>query len=525
MGAGFQSRQRQRGTTLLLVMLMMAVFLVPLVGLAIDGTMLYIVQAKLSSAVDGAALGAGRLLGTNANTAEIAGEFFNVNFPAGYWGARNITPTITSVDQLGTSTVTISATADVPLFFMRVLGYDHSTVAAMAIATRRKTRVMLVLDRSGSMNATDPVSHLNVFTTLQTSAKNFVGMFTPGTDELGLVVFGGSAIVAYPTTRPYDTDPHSSGGPDTSFATSSTAGPVFTQINAMAAGSGTSMAEALTLAYIELQKGHYRDLANLGADNSLNSIVLFTDGVPSALAISPNDERNLPNSNVLKPYAATYSSTRSPCTYNPATGTSTRMNGWAGAPGSPPYSGTSQGLYLLSLYDTSHTLTWWLGNPTQDFYNSSSPSAAISNCHGLYGVFGDSRNNLSDLASIPPTDIYGNSTTNSFYNLGLAYNGTTYDVNQPNNAYHLGIACWNATDNVGRTIRTQTAMNPVAIYTIGYSGNGGTDEALLKRLANTQDGSSYDPTQQTGMYIHVASADQLTPAFAAVASALLRLAK
>ena len=40
MRAGFQSRRRQRGTTLILTMLMMAVFLVPLVGLAIDGTML-----------------------------------------------------------------------------------------------------------------------------------------------------------------------------------------------------------------------------------------------------------------------------------------------------------------------------------------------------------------------------------------------------------------------------------------------------------------------------------------------------
>ena len=41
--------------------------------------MLYIVQAKLSAAVDGAALGAGRLLGTQANPQEIAGEFLRAN--------------------------------------------------------------------------------------------------------------------------------------------------------------------------------------------------------------------------------------------------------------------------------------------------------------------------------------------------------------------------------------------------------------------------------------------------------------
>ena len=60
---------------------MLPTVLIPLVGLAIDGSRLYIVQAKLASAVDGAALGAGRLLGTTANTTEIAGEFLNANFP------------------------------------------------------------------------------------------------------------------------------------------------------------------------------------------------------------------------------------------------------------------------------------------------------------------------------------------------------------------------------------------------------------------------------------------------------------
>ena len=56
------------------------------------------------------------------------------------------------------------------------------------------------------------------------------------------------------------------------------------QIAAITANSGTGMAEALSLAYIELQKAHMRDLAdpsNNGVDTRLNSIVLLTDGVPS----------------------------------------------------------------------------------------------------------------------------------------------------------------------------------------------------------------------------------------------------
>src|ERR1022692_1462085 len=67
--------RRKRGSTLVLFTLMLPTLLIPLMGLGIDATMLYIVQAKLSAATDGAALGAGRLLGTLAHPAEIAGGF------------------------------------------------------------------------------------------------------------------------------------------------------------------------------------------------------------------------------------------------------------------------------------------------------------------------------------------------------------------------------------------------------------------------------------------------------------------
>ena len=72
----------RRGSTLVLFTLMLPTMLIPLAGLGIDATMLYIVQAKLAAAVDGAALGAGRLLGTLASPNEIAGEFLNANFRA-----------------------------------------------------------------------------------------------------------------------------------------------------------------------------------------------------------------------------------------------------------------------------------------------------------------------------------------------------------------------------------------------------------------------------------------------------------
>jgi Flp pilus assembly protein TadG len=498
-----------------------------LVGLAVDKTILYIVEAKLGAAVDGAALGAGRLLGTNANPSEIATEFVNANFPAGYWGSSNLQPNTSYSTNSGLSTVNVSASVQVPLIFLRIFHVDSATVYASAVATRKTSRVILVLDRSGSMNNVDPISGLNVFTEMQLGAESFVGMFTPGYDEVGLVVLSTSAMVAYPTTRPYNNSPTSSGGPDTSFDTTATTGPLMTQLQNMAVGGGTGTPEALALAYIELQKAHNRDSAlNGGADYAQNSIVLFTDGVPDAIAVSPNISTN----SVINP--------GSPCQYQSAiAGGSAQMRGTLATAGNPGTWYGPLGMFTLSAYDNYHSLTWWLENPgtgqigTGDLVQPN-PSTPFTNCAG----FGNSANWLvPDLASIPPYDYYNTSTNGNAYTLATLnlqdgsstqpYAGMVYDATALTNGNTGAIAAWNTTDNIGQIIRSQNAMQPIAIYTIGYSGDGGTDATLLKRLANTQDSTSYNSAQQTGFYVQVNSADQLGAAFSTIAGQLLRLAK
>ncbi|MBZ5580561.1 MAG: hypothetical protein LAP40_28765 [Acidobacteriia bacterium] len=532
-------RHRQKGATLLLLMLGLPIVFIPLVGLAIDGTRLYIVQAKLSAAVDGAALGAGRLLNTSANTSEIAGEFLNVNFPGGYWGTTDLTPTISYTNALGTNTINVAATVKAPLLFMRIFGQPTAIVASSAVATRRNTRVELVLDHSGSMNCGGTCNA--TMTSMLNGAKQFTGMFTPGTDELGLVAFSGSGIVAYPIyTQPYDPSPLSATqqGPDTSFATSATAGPMFNQINAMAAAGGTNSAEGLSLAYIELQKAHNRDAAGAG-DNNLNSIVFFTDGIPTSLSVSPNN----PSNNALLPYGVTGG--HSPCTYNTNGGTTPdaahTMAGWFTIFGaSPPWNSLTvpAGLNLLRSKDTAHNSTWWVANGLADFGATPNPSAAVSGCTEMGNGAGHFTPPV-DLARIPSTDYWGNSTNGSAYNLGASYAGScmvSYNPSQVNNPCHWGLAIWNAVDNVGSTIRNQSALGslpaptgmlPITIFTIGYNGNATypVDPVLLKRLANTQDSTSYDPSQQVGMYIQVGNATNLGAAFAQVASSLLRLAR
>ncbi len=66
----------------------MAVFLTVLlifVGLAVDTGRAYVVQAQLSKAVDGAALGAARMLNSGNPQQEAAG-IYRANFPNGWMG-------------------------------------------------------------------------------------------------------------------------------------------------------------------------------------------------------------------------------------------------------------------------------------------------------------------------------------------------------------------------------------------------------------------------------------------------------
>jgi hypothetical protein len=277
------------------------------------------------------------------------------------------------------------------------------------------------------------------------------------------------------------------------------------------------MSEALALAYIELQTAN-----NIDKDPTrLNAIVLFTDGVPTSMTANLNDPNNLPGSNSLK---ATSSSS---CTYNPGTkGTaSTQMIGWIGGWGIPTETGYGSGLYrLASASNDTNTAKYWMQNPGADM-NVINPKTPISGCKYLQAT--QSSGDLNDLKQIPPNDYYGDSTNDgTAYQASVLYSNfkTTYSSTNLSNGYHLGIACWNATDNAAQRILADTNLN-VTIYTIGYTGDGGVDTALLNRVANTKDSSNHNSNWQTGLYVAAADTNGLAVAFQSVASAILRLAR
>jgi Mg-chelatase subunit ChlD len=542
-------RSRQSGSVLILVTLMLPTLLLPLAGLAIDASICRLVQLRLQAAVDGAVLGAGRLLGSPADPQTLAGEFLAANFrtdlSAGTWGAHNLASNIVYTPGI-TKKIDVNATAQVPTLFMRIMGFTTATVAAGGSATRSDSRVVWVIDRSGSMTKDDGGG-----TSVIQDAKNYttglVERFIEGTDELGLVVFDGSAVVGYPTGAWTPAiSLASTGGPNKTFWDNS-AHDMVHQIAAISADSGTGMAEALSMAYIELQKAHMRDFNTDGVDTRLNSIVLLTDGNPSALSLYFNNPASSNANNIVNGSSSGNACNNKTITVAGAN-SSNMMQGWIAVSGDPPYSGTSPyGVFLMATLDANaaHNAVWWMnngGSGTAADYTLPNPSTPYTGCTGMYN---NKPGNFNYETKIPTTDLWGNALqtggyTNSHITGGSStstYTGTAgrWDATGAGQEYNWGLAMWNAVDNAAKSIRTDANlagrtgdtsgnMN-IQIYVIGYTGNGGCDDGLLKRVANDKSAAGYNSTQTTGQYYSASNGAELADAYNKLASDLLRLSR
>jgi von Willebrand factor type A domain/Putative Flp pilus-assembly TadE/G-like len=532
--------------------LLLPTLMIPLAGLAIDASVARVVQIRLQAAVDGAVLGAGRVLGTAAIPETLAGEFLRANFrtdgAAGTWGANNLNYLVTYTPGI-TKRIDVQASAQAPMLFMRIFGRAAATVGASGSATRSDSRVVFVIDRSGSMNTDDKTS---TSTMVITDAVNYttglVKRFIEGTDELGLVVFDGSAVVGYPSgTWTPTISLSSTGGPNKTFWDGSSTDMIH-QLAAIHADQGTGMAEALSLAYIELQKAHMRDLNADGTDTRLNAIVLLTDGVPSAVSLYFNDPTNSNANNIVNGSSAGGScNNKTIPTSNPAPSSSNMMQAWFALPGPTYVNQKGWGVYQLASKDTnaSHTANWWMsfgGSSSAADAVAPSNSSAYSGCSSMTNNSGG--NTLyTYFSKIPAADMYGNLLNTSGYtnshvtggSVTSIYNGTAFDATHPDQGYQWGLAIWNSVDNAAKNIRTDanqanrtgdtTGTMPIQIYVIGYTGNGGCDDGLLKRVANDRSAAGYDSTQTIGQYYSASDGAQLADAYNALASDLLRLSR
>jgi hypothetical protein len=171
-----------------------------------------------------------------------------------------------------------------------------------------------------------------------------------------------------------------------------------------------------------------------------------------------------------------------------------------------------------------------------------SPTTPETGCTGLSGSNLDS-SSKTDLKAIPTTDMYGNAlnpASHPYQNSSIVGGSTSsiytsgkeLDLTQPTNDYDWGLAMWNSVDSAAYNLRTDanyanrtgdTQSMPVTIHVIAYTGNGGVDQGLLERVANTTSSSSFSNAQPQGLYVPAGDSTALANAFDQVASSLLHL--
>jgi Flp pilus assembly protein TadG len=145
-------KNRNRGGFILLTHGVMLFFLHAAVGLAVDAGTMYVIKGRLSSAVDAAALAAGRSLNladtvnqAQTDASATATQFFKANFPGGFLGVSSVTlstPVFTQQtdgngNPTGLLTIAVNATAVAPTYFMQIFGIKSVSVTAFQVSQQQ----------------------------------------------------------------------------------------------------------------------------------------------------------------------------------------------------------------------------------------------------------------------------------------------------------------------------------------------------------------------------------------------------
>ena len=462
---------KERGISLIFTA-MTLVFIVPMVGLAIDAGILYTVKGKLQMAVDAASLAAARALSrgnddaTQQNNARaVAEEYVLLNFPSGYFNVS--TPTFgnnnsgISIDESVANQRSVSVTAYVtaPLYFLRWLGSTNTTVSATATAVRRDVNVAVVMDRSHSLALSGSCAPL------KNAAVSFVNKFSNGRDNLTLVTFATSSMPDFPIAN--------------NFQTASPSVP--TILNSIDCQGGTNTAQGLWQGY--------QQLVTLNQPNALNVLILFTDGYPNT-------------------FTATYpiKSTSSCTNKNPKTGVLAAA--YSNPLTQPTTPSANYGImnYIATAQPMASDMT--VG-----------PAGNYAGCTYSSGWTNSGQNVASDIQYIPTTDYWGN-------NMNTGYQAVTMVSGNINvDPFSVQNAGWNAADSAGLRVRRSAAIPNIRIFTIGLGNSGGVPADFLERVANDPRASNYDPNYPAGAYHYAPTSADISDAFAQVASEILHLAR
>ncbi|SEQ67291.1 Flp pilus assembly protein TadG [Solimonas aquatica] len=184
----------QKGAALILFVTgLMAMTL--MLGLALDGGLLYMARAALSKGVDAAALMGARQLSLGDTTAgSMARSAFDINYAASNLPSRQVSaPSVNisfSTDASGIRRITVNASVRLNTYLIGVLPeFSTVTVASSAQALRAKLVMGLVLDRSGSMSSNGGSSALGP------AVQSFVSFFDDSMDRVAMSSFSDAATL------------------------------------------------------------------------------------------------------------------------------------------------------------------------------------------------------------------------------------------------------------------------------------------------------------------------------------------
>ncbi len=185
-----------RGQIMVIFALVLPI-LILFAGLAIDAGICYVTKAKLSTSVDAACLtGMKNLTAGQTIAGQLATDMFQANF-----GPNPPVPTVTfPTDAYGDQQVKVTATANVHTFFIRYLSQWASVpVSALAVSTRGKLAMSIVLDRSGSMTTDGGGA------AIQAGVPIFVNDFDDTLDSVALISFSSNARIDFAMSNHFKT--------------------------------------------------------------------------------------------------------------------------------------------------------------------------------------------------------------------------------------------------------------------------------------------------------------------------------
>jgi Flp pilus assembly protein TadG len=470
----------EKGFALIYMAIVLTVLLL-FTGLAVDTGRAYVVKAQLTKAVDGAALGAARMLNSGDPRSE-AVNIFKSNFPAGYMGVSSVTdPTsaanffnLTTNSATGVNIVTVQASAILPTTFMQLANFQQVTVGSIGQATRRMVDLSLVLDVSSSIGSQWPV--------VRDAARTFVDSFDPAHDRIALLTFsnGVSVLDPMPSGRGFDKVKVIGDVPNT------------------LPGGSTLTTEGMYRAWDELRS------VPAGQQSGLRIIVLFTDGASNGV----------------------------PGNYDAAPGLGRSLRSWDFPKNFPdPDSQTWDSPHIDGLYDTSSATG--AASPSVSLtvpWNSISTVPTVQflplkSWHAYHRSPGMLTSFDLQTANLTVNGAAQNSVR------GLRHKDAVTG-RFPAEVFNINNAARNLLEIIADQARNDTGGDyPIRVYTIGMSFLVqymlGTmpekPEDILKRVANDKKSPDYNAAQLEGKYYYAPTAADVGPAFQGIQNQIIRL--